>query len=266
MHCLYNMYDSKLATAPQEEIHLQKIAQHFMAGLQRHFDALSFNLASRQSARQELYEHFSNAPRVMPSGPAHQNFKQIAHYTRDLLTRQILAESINLAVTALNNAHFFLSLVQAAGAGAGREASPEVQEVAQASQRAFVALPLEEKFNQLEKDYGVMCELEDTILAMGQAMNALLYQEGQLAPEQFGEDGKLVIELKALGIDRAGDVNQPGQGKLVDRRLEFVEGDAVELGDAELQLVMITIAAFANSLFKSVERFSHAARAAGGAH
>ena len=248
------MYDSKLAKAPQEEIHLQKIAQHFMAGLQRHFDALSFNLASRQSVRGEFYGHFSNAPRVMPSESAHQNFKQIAHYTRDLLTRQILAESINLAVTALNNAHFFLSLVQAAGLGRG--ASTEVQEVAQAAQRAFVALPLEEKFNRLEEDYGIMSELEDSILAMGQAMNALLYQEGQLVPEQLGEGGKLVIELKALGIDRAGDVNQPGRGKLIDRRLEFAEGDELALGDAELQLALITIAAFANSLFKSVERFS----------
>ena len=258
------MYDSKVAKSPQEEIHLQKIAQHFMAGLQRHFDTLSFNLAARQSVREEFYECFSKAPRVMPSESAHQNLKQITNYTRDLLTRQILAESINLAVTALNNGHFFLSLVKAAGAD--REATPEVQELAQAAQRAFVSLPLEEKFNQLEKDYGIMCELEYSILAMGQAMNTLLYQEGQLAPEQLGADGKFVIELKALAVDSADGVNQLGHGKLVDLQLEFAAGDEVALSDAELQLAMITIAAFANSLFKSVECFSRATREAGLKH
>lgn len=245
------MYDSKIAKNSTEEVHLQKIAQHFMAGLQRHYDTLSFNLASRQSVSEEFYVRISKAPKLVPSESAHQNFKQITNYTRELLARQILAESINLAVTALNNAHYFLSLVKAAGGS--RHASPELQEVALASQRSFVALPLEEKFNQLEKDYGIMCELEDSILAMGQAMNALLYQQGRLASEQLNGDGQLVIELKALAVD---DTNQQGQGKLVDVRLEFAAGDEVALSDTELQLAIITIASFANSLFKSVECFS----------
>ena len=34
-------------------------------------------------------------------------------YARDLLLRQVIGDSLNLAVNAMNNAHFFLALVKA---------------------------------------------------------------------------------------------------------------------------------------------------------
>ena len=38
-----------------QQVNLQQIAQQFMSGLQRHFDMLAFNLASREAVQEEAF-------------------------------------------------------------------------------------------------------------------------------------------------------------------------------------------------------------------
>ena len=140
-----------------QQVNLQQIAQQFMAGLQRHFDMLAFNLASRELVSEAGYNKHSNAPRIMPAAPRHQNFEQMQAYARDLMVRQVVGDALNLVVTGMNNAHFFLALVKATHANS--RVSAEAQKEAQELQQSFVPAPLDEKFNRLEKDYGIMCEL-----------------------------------------------------------------------------------------------------------
>lgn len=253
------MSDSKATRSAQSnsrEIHLHKMVADFMGALQRQFDSLSFNLAARQSIEEDAYQRYSHGPKVMPSDNAHQNFQQITAYTRNLLTRQVLAESVNLAVTAINNAHYFLSLVKSTKGA--RQASPERQKDAQEAQEAFMAAPLEEKFNLLEHKFGIMCELEDSILGMGLSMNALLYQDGQVTEDQLNNADQLIIELKALGpVQRSDGDTRGGKGRLVDQQKIFRKDDEIRFSDDELQLAVITIASFANSLFKAVEHYAN---------
>jgi hypothetical protein len=254
------MSDSKETTSLNsncQEIHLQKIMRDFMGALQRQFDSLSFNLAARQSVQREEYERYSQAQKVMPSDHAHQNFQQISAYTKNLLTQQVLAESVNLAVTAINNAHYFLSLVK--NSQGARQVSPELQKVAQDAQEAFMATPLEEKFNLIEQRFGIMCELEDSILGMGLSINALLYQDGEVGEEQLNQEGELIIELKAIGPIQPSENDLRATGRrLLDQRKIFRKGDEIQFSDNELQLSIITIASFANSLFKAVEHYANA--------
>jgi hypothetical protein len=239
-----------------QQVNLQQIAQQFMAGLQRHFDMLAFNLAARENVQETAYNERVNAPRVMPAAQHHQNFEQMQAYARDLLARQVVGDCVNLAVTGMNNAHFFLALVKATRANA--QVSPEAQQAAQTSQKAFVPAPLDAKFNKLEADYGIMCELEDSIVSLGFVMQILLQQGGVVKEAQVDENGELVLELKAVKI-LSREV-EPGKttGKLVDQRKVFREGEVVSLTDLELQLVLVTIASFADSLFKSVSHYAKA--------
>ena len=237
-----------------QQVNLQQIAQQFMTGLQRHFDMLAFNLASREGANEDTYNRQANAPRIMPAAPHHQNFEQMQAYARDLLVRQVLGDCMNLAVTGMNNAHFFLALVKSTNATS--EVNPEAQKVAQEAQQAFVPAQLDEKFNLLEKNYGVMCELEDTITSLGFVMQALMQQGGVVKAPQLDDSGELVIELKSVEISSPTDGQSQPQGRLVDQRKVYRDGDTLSFTDVELQLVLVTIAAFADALFKSVATYA----------
>lgn len=237
-----------------QQVNLQQIAQQFMSGLQRHFDMLAFNLASREAVQEESYNRRVNAPRIMPAAPRHQNFEQMQAYAHDLLVRQVIGDSLNLTVTAMNNAHFFLALVKATNAN--KDVTPEAQKVAQESQQAFIPAQLDEKFNRLEKDYGIMCELEDSITSLGFVMQILMQQGGVVKAAQLDDQGELAIELKTIEIDHVGNAEGQPQGKLVDVRKVLRDGDSVVFSDVELQLVLVSVASFADSLFKSVAEYA----------
>ena len=237
-----------------QQVNLQQIAQQFMAGLQRHFDMLAFNLAARESVQEEAYDRHVHAPKIMPAAARHQNFEQMQAYAQDLLSRQVLGDSMNLAVTGMNNAHFFLALVKSTQAQA--QVSPEAQKLAQEAQQAFVSAPMDQKFNKLEADYGIMCELEDSIVSLGFCLQALMQHGGRVEKAQVDENGDLAVDLKMLKVlGRAKEEGQV-QGKLVDQRKIFKEGEAIIFSDVELQLILVTIASFADALFKSVAHYA----------
>ncbi|MFP4069843.1 MAG: hypothetical protein ACOC4K_05250 [Verrucomicrobiota bacterium] len=247
----------------QQQLNLQQVAQQFMAGLQRHFDMLAFNLASRESVKEAAYNQRVHAPHIMPAAPRHQNFEQMQAYARDLLVRQVLGDALNLAVTGMNNAHFFLAVIKATEARP--QVGPEAQKAAEAAQKTFVQAPIDEKFNRLEKDYGIMCEMEDTITSIGFAMQVLMRQGGVVRADQVDEEGELGFDLKTVELtDNFGPDGKP-QAKVVDRRKVFREGEALVFSDVELQLVLVAIASFADALFKSVAQYARSFQQEGGA-
>ena len=237
-----------------QQLNLQQMAQQFMAGLQRHFDMLAFNLAAREGVEEAAYNTRVNRPKVMPSAQHHQNFEQMQAYARDLLMRQVIGDCMNLAVTGLNNAHLFLSLVKATQASSN--VSPEAQTAAQKSQQAFVSLPLHEKFNRLEQDYGIMCELEDTIISLGIALQSLMQKGGRVEASHLDDSGELALELKTVKVlSRESEADAP-KGRLVDQQKVFREGEVISFSDHELQLILITVASFADGLFKAVSLYA----------
>lgn len=237
-----------------QQVNLQQVAGQFMSGLQRHFDMLAFNLAAREAASEEAYNKRSHAPRIMPAARHHQNFEQMQAYARDLLVRQVIGDALNLAVTGMNNAHFFLALVQATRGS--REVSKEAQQSAQERQKAFANAQLDEKFNRLEQDYGIMCEAEDTITSLGFALQALGKQGGIVKARQLDDKGELVIELKGVSNEAQPSTDGQSGSPIVTHRKIFREGESIVFSDVELQLILVTLASFADSLFKSVAGFA----------
>ena len=161
---------------------------------------------------------------------------------------------MNLTVTALNNANFFLALVKETKANS--QVSPEAQNAARQAQQAFVSAQLDQKFNKLEQEYGIMCELEDSITSLGFCLQALVHQKGIVKDAQVDKNGELAIELKALKVLSRGADSDQVKGRLVDQRKVMKEGDLIRFSDIELQLVLVTIASFADALFKSVSHYA----------
>ena len=256
MRCLEtNMLGNSQPNQGQpQRVNLQQFAHQFMAGLQRHFDMLAFNTVARESVQEDAYNNRVNVPRVMPAAQHHQNFEQMQAYARDLLVRQVINDCMNLAVVGMNNAHFFLALVKITRANSS--VSPEAQQEAQKIQQVFVPSQLDDKFNRLEKDYGILCELEDSVIALGFIMQALMQQGGVLKKPQVDKNGELVLELKAVKVLSRDATDDKPKGKLVDQRIVFKEGEMLTFTDRELQLILITIASFADSLFKAVSRYA----------
>ena len=237
-----------------KQINLQQIAGQFMTGLQRHFDTLAFTIASRDSVTEEAYNRQSALTKIMPVAPAHQNFEQMQAYTRDLLLRQVVGDSLNMAVTALNHSHFFLALIKSCGAQSNPNEAE--QKVAHEAQKSFVPAQLDEKFNRLEKEFGIMCELEDSVTSLGFILQTLLQQKGQVRAAQIDDAGELVLDLKTLEITPSPVKDASPSGRLADSRKVFREGDFIHFSSSELQLILVMIAAFADSLFKSVAGYA----------
>lgn len=236
------------------ELNLQKMAGQFMAGVQRHFDHLAFNLAARESVVEDSYMVHARRPGIMPAPAFHQNFEQMQAYIQDLTLRQVIGDSLNLATAALNNSHIFLALVKAKKESGS--IGPESQRVVQEKQNAFVRAPLDQKFNLLEEDYKVMCPLEDTITSLGFVMQALMGQNGEVLKPQLDEQGELSLELKTdREVSGVAEMGTPSE-RFGTRMKVFREGDRVAFTDLELHLVLVTIAAFADQLFGSVARFA----------
>ena len=74
------------------------------------------------------------------------------------------------------------------------------------------------------------------------------------------EQGELGLDLKMLKIlSRTSEEEKP-HGRLIEQRKIFREGDIVFFSDLELQQILVTIASFADALFKSTAAYAKATR------
>ena len=240
-----------------KHLNLRNVAQNFMDGLQRHADMLAFNLAARESVQEAAYKQRSLAPRIMPAGKRHQNFEQMQAYARDLLVRQVINDSLGLCSSALNSCHFFFALIRETNAS--DQVDPESQKQAEKQHKRFLKLSLEEKFEFLEKQYNVSSNYKQTIFSLIIALRALVENGGILKADFFPNPhplGQLEIAIKRLKLDEKTEPQSPKTGKMIDEIKIFRSGEAIVFSDVEIQRILVTIASFADSLFKSVATYA----------
>lgn len=235
------------------ELNLQKMAEQFLIGMQRHFDMLCFNLISRESASESAYQEKSRLSGAMPVVALHQNFEQMQAQARDLLNAQILNDALNLCFHCINNCHLFLAVIKANHENPGQSA--HIQQWVQQQQQAFIAKQMDQKFNDLEQQYGVLCELEDTLLSFGLAIQAFAQNNGIVREPQLDDNGELPFEL-IYGKDPLNIhdlARQPMDYQTVNKT--FIEGDRINFSDRELQGILNTVTLFALQLFKAVQTY-----------
>jgi hypothetical protein len=237
------------------ELNLQQMANQFMAGVQRHFDMLAFNLASRGQGSEAAYNELIASAGIMPVPQLHQNFEQMQAHARDLMQRQVINDALNLAVTCLNNTHLFLALIKEKKAAGGGELTQEQQKAAQKAQQAFIKTRLEDKFDRVETEYKVMCELEDSITSLAFCLQALVTQGGIVRKPQLAENQLLEIELVGAAPSLTVPHNlQPANIRMFTKA--FQEDERISFSDRELQAIVLTVGVFARQLFESVAKYA----------
>ncbi len=237
------------------ELNLQKTANQFMAAVQRHFDLLAFNLASRENASETAYNSHIRAAGIMPVPQIHQNFEQMQAHARDLLLRQVLNDALNLSVSCLNNSHLFLALIKEQKASGSKDLSADQQEAARSSQNAFVKLRLEQKFDLLEYRYSVLCPLEDSLVSLAFALKILMSQAGIVKKDQLDDEGLLQIEL-ASATNSIASVPDLQDANIQWVTRSFRETDRLSFSDSDLQNIVLTVGVFARQTFASVAKFA----------
>jgi hypothetical protein len=192
----------------------------------------------------------------MPSGKRHQHFEQMQAYARDLLVRQVINDCLGLAVTALNNSHFFFSLLKESKGT--NKFNAGLQKIAEERHQYFLSAPIDVKFDLLNQNYGVRSDYQTTILNLIIALKALIENKGILKSEMFPEgiNPVLEIDLKRLEIEKKQNEAGKAIGRIVNDRKTFRDGEAIVFSDLEIQRTLVTIASFADALFKSVANYA----------
>lgn len=233
---------------PEGTISLQAISRNMLVGLQRQYDMLAFTLASIRNEDPTAYDLYSSLARVMPAPPAHLTHAQMRAYSRALLQRTAVNDLIVLAVECMHQCHLLCAFIKERGTDRnGSEASD--RRIGE-RQKAFVSAKLQDKFEILERDYGIVSELEDALFSLAAALRVLANGNGQVTNDDISPDGTLVLEFKTVK-----DMEEDGKrvAKLTDTSRTFRPGERLELTDEELIGMNITIAKFFDGLFRSVD-------------
>lgn len=238
---------------PNQEgtISLQSISRNLLVHLQRQYDILAFTLAGLRGEDPTAYDLYSSMARVMPAPKAHLTHAQMRAYSRGLLQRTAVNDLLQLSVAGLDQCHLLCAFIKERGKNTSPDPAAD-QRVGQ-RQQAFAKAKLQEKFEILERDFGIVNELEDALFSLAAALRVLA-NGGQVTNDDISPDGTLVLDFKMVR-----DVEEDGktQPKLADVSRTFRPGEQLELTDEELIGLNITVAKFLDNLFRSVDFFGN---------
>jgi hypothetical protein len=244
---------------PEENvISLQNISRNFLTALQRQYDMLAFTLAGIRTADSKTYDYYSSVSRVMPAPGAHLNHEQMVAYARGLLLRTSINDLLALSAECMNQCYLLCTLIQLRGRN--QNSQPDIDKIIGEKQEAFVRMKLQQKFNELEQSYSIVCDLEDGIFSIATALRVLA-RGGLVTNDDLSPDGALTLEFKSMQKPDEGDsvsstVSPQGiKTKLVDTQRTFRPGEVLDLTDEELLSLNITVAKFLDGLFRSVDAF-----------
>lgn len=243
---------------PQKQtLNLQTISQNFLAGLQRHFDMLAFNFASRTENNSDAYTQTVQAPKLMPFPQAHMNYEQVEAFSQDLLQRNFLNDMLQMSVACMDNCYLLCTLMshQKELKTNADEVNPKIQQ----EQQSFAQKPLHEKFELYEEKFGYMTEYEDTLISLGMCLQCLAQKQGILS-ETEAENGVLQIEIKRL--PEAPDQSLPAEQQLATINKEVKVGERISFDQTEMQSIIITITAFFHDLFRFIDGYAKTLKAA----
>jgi len=264
-------------------ISLQSISRTFMAALQRQHDMLAFSLAGLRTSDPRAYDYYSAVSRVMPSPQNHLNAEQVNAYARNLMMRTTINDLLGIAAECLHRCHLLCVLIKVRGQNRAPDEALDRQ-IGDAHQ-AFLRMSLQDKFEELEKSFGILCDLEDSIFSLAAALRVLSRVGGLVTNDDLAPDGRLTLEFMAMKDYEVDDEDEaatadapvvpppgvtrhplPGDdallkkptktlSKLTETTRTFQPGEMLELTEEELLGLNITVAKFFDGLFRSVDHF-----------
>jgi len=258
---------------------LQNISRTFFTALQRQHDMLAFSIAGLHTADPKAYEHFSSVSRVMPVPQAHLPPEQMLAYARGLMMRTTINDLLTLSSECMVQCHLLCLFIREQGKNQRRD--PLIEKIISEKQQAFQKLSLQDRFTELEENFGIVCDLEDGIFSLAAALRVLV-RGGLVTNDDITPDGALTLEFKAMkdfevpaepakedaaqpelppGVTRHAltDESKPKMvARLTDTTRTFKPGEMLSLTDSELLGLNITVAKFVDGLLRSVDHFGRA--------
>ena len=265
---------------PDENVlSLQNISRTFFTALQRQHDMLAFNIAGLHTADPKAYEHFSSVSRVMPVPQAHLPADQMRAYARGLMLRTTINDLLTVSAECMAQCHLLCLFIREQGKNPRRD--PLVEKIIGEKHQAFQKMSLQDRFTELEEQFGIVCELEDGIFSLAAALRVLV-RGGLVTNDDITPDGSLTLEFKAMQdlevpaesaepseasaelapgvtVHGTGDETKPKTvARLTDTTRTFKPGEMLDLTDTELLGLNITVAKFVDGLLRSVDHFGRA--------
>jgi hypothetical protein len=237
------------SSSGEPTISLQSISRNLLVALQRQFDLLAFSLANLRNEDPTTYDLYSALPRVMPAQPAHLTHAQMRAFSRGLLLRTSINDLLQLSAAGLDQCHLLCAFIKEKGKNRAPDAEAD-QRVAKRHQD-FARAKLQDKFETLEKEYGIINELEDALFSLAAALRVLA-NGGQVTNDDISPDGTLVLDFKMI---RESEEDGKKVAKLADIARTFKPGESLELSDEELLGLNITVAKFLDNLFRAVNDY-----------
>ena len=142
--------------------------------------------------------------------------------------------------------------------GAGLGKTSVIQQIAEERHHHFLSVPIDVKVELLQQNYGVGSDSQTTILNLVIALKALIENNGILKSQMFTEGVNPILEIDLKRLEIEPTKNEAGQpmGRIVNDRKLFRDGEAIVFSDLEIQRTLVTIASFADALFKSVAGYA----------
>lgn len=252
-----NLMSEQNPNQPQgQPISLQAISQEFMLGLQRHFDVLAYNIAAHDSVSTATYDTVSASTRIMPFAHAHANHEQVQAFMQDLMVRNALNDAMGISAACMDNCYLLCQLIK--NQGLGQTNAAEATKLVNEARQAFARMPFDQRFECFEKEFGIICELEDALISFGFALQALVQNNGVLTKEICDDSDHLDLEFKMLQVSpSAKDASKP-EARLVTATKTYKVGDRIDLSKQELLSIPVTLAALFQNIFVGVDKYAKA--------
>jgi hypothetical protein len=268
-------------------ISLQNISRNFLSMLQRQHDMLAYSIAALRTSDPKAYAYFSTVSRVMPAPQVHLPHDQMLAYARNLLLRTSINDLLGLSSECMNHCHLLCTLIRVRGKE--QKVTPELDRQVAEKHEAFIRMSLQDKFNELEATFDIICDLEDAVFSLAAALRVLV-RGGMVTNDDIAPDGCLTLEFKAMkdievpndspeaspenapvarpvGLTGTPQVNLSGGlnkatktiSKLSDTQRTFRPGEMLDLTDEEILGLNITVAKFFDGLFRSIDHYGRSA-------
>ena len=255
------MSKSKENHVETNRISLDDMATRYLNALQKTYDMVCYSLAGSRRLSESDYDEFSNQLQVMPRQTARMEFEHAKENTEQWILRNSLSDSLALVMPVLEDARTICALCDFKKEKS--EDAEKLKKISTDDRAKFLQLPLAEKFDFIEKEYGVGCEVKEHITALMDITKALMTKEGVLSEEEADESGQRVVRIRSVQIVQApGETADVAQSLNLTRKIGDSErvikvGDKIHFSKAEHMGSILTVGIFITEILKGIQTYAH---------
>ncbi|HEY0255986.1 MAG TPA: hypothetical protein VGC39_00985 [Candidatus Methylacidiphilales bacterium] len=248
-------------------ISLNDVADRYLEHYQRLFDLSIFSLSSFRKANEQDYDEFAQQLIVMPKNTSRMTFDKAKDATETWVLKHILSEALSSVVPLMEDCRTICSLCDYK---VSKKDNPTALQAITSKQRQeFLALPIVEKFDLLEKKYGLTSEVREHVQSLLEVTRALLTKDGVVTKEETGGKDELTLKIRSVtlvqgpaGPSAGGEQVLSLTRKIGDNNRTVKVGEKISFSKAEQFGSLVTLSIFLASMLQGVQTYARKVGAA----